>query len=155
MTKLSFALVGCGVVARKHLKAALFHKKQLNLKAVVDSRGDAAESLLRQCRLWPAERYGIRVFTDVADMLAQTHPDLTAITTPSGSHFSIAAAALNAGSHVIVDKPLTLNLTEADQLLQLAEKNNLKIAVGPIYRFFPMVQALEKSLRAGHFGRIL
>ena len=75
-------------------------------------------------------------------MLAEIKPDLVAITTPSGSHFEIAGAAIAAGAHVLVEKPLTLSLQEADALLAAAGANGVQIAVGHIYRFFPMVQSL-------------
>jgi len=88
-------------------------------------------------------------------MLREARPELVAITTPSGSHFSVAMAALEAGAHVLVEKPLTLDLGEAGTLLETAAARHLQIAVGHIYRFFPLVQALERDLRNGRFGRIL
>jgi UDP-N-acetyl-2-amino-2-deoxyglucuronate dehydrogenase len=78
-----------------------------------------------------------------------------AITTPSGTHYALASQAIAAGAHVLVEKPLTLSLTEADSLLAAARDRGVRVAVGHIYRFFPLVQALEKDLRAGKFGRIL
>lgn len=155
MTKIKVAIIGCGVVARKHLKAILFHHKTLQLCAVVDQRQDAAQTLLAISGLTAQAQEAVRFYSDTATMLATEKPQLTAITTPSGSHFELASLALHADSHVLVEKPLTLDLTEARQLLDLAAAKNLQVAVGHIYRFFPLVQQLEKALRAGTFGQIL
>ena len=155
MSTLSYAIVGCGVVAKKHLKAALFHKEHLNLQAVVDQNEAAARLLLKNSGLPEKMQKQVRVYRDSDQMLKEVRPELTAITTPSGSHYELACKALTSGSHVLVEKPLTLNLEQARQMLMLAEKQNRKIAVGHIYRFFPLVQALEADLRAGVFGRIL
>ncbi|MDD4461434.1 MAG: Gfo/Idh/MocA family oxidoreductase, partial [Eubacteriales bacterium] len=94
------------------------------------------------------------VYDTVSTMLEECSPDLVAVTTPSGSHYSIALASLNAGCHVLVEKPLTLDLKEARHLLAVAEQQGLQIAVGHIYRFFPLVGLLRDDLRSGRFGRL-
>lgn len=152
---LRYALIGCGVVAAKHLKAALYHKKDLEICALVDSSQDAMTNLLLRSNLRTKPGAIIKQYENAAEMLKQERPELTAITTPSGSHFNLAKAALLADSHVIVEKPLTLSLQEADELLELAKRKNLKIAVGHIYRFFPLVQLIQKQLREERWGRIL
>ena len=152
---LHYALVGCGKVAKKHLKAALYHKQDIALIALVDTQPEAAAALLRSCGFSEKDAALVPVYTDIAVMLQEVKPSLVAITTPSGSHFPVAMAALEAGAHVLVEKPLTLNLDEARILLETAKARHLQIAVGHIYRFFPLVQQLERDLRDGRFGRIL
>lgn len=144
-------LVGCGRVAQKHMRALRYHAASLELAGLVDSRPQAARDLL--------EKHGFRgrqvpVFTSLAKALLEK-PDLVAITTPSGSHYELARQALLAGAHLLVEKPLTLSLAQADELLELAARKGQKIAVGHIYRYFPLVQALEADLRRGVFGRVL
>jgi UDP-N-acetyl-2-amino-2-deoxyglucuronate dehydrogenase len=155
MTLLKFALIGCGKVAVKHLKAVRYHRRDLALAALVDTRPEAAAALLAACGFSAQEAAAIPVFPDTPSMLAAIRPDLVAITTPSGTHYDVAGAAITAGAHVLVEKPLTLSLAQADDLLARARNRGVKIAVGHIYRFFPVVQALEADLRAGVFGRIL
>lgn len=152
---LKFALIGCGVVARKHLQAARYNGNKLRISALVDSREDSLRGFMANSNLSVREKENIDLYTDTAQMLDQIKPDLTAITTPSGSHYDLARAALEAGSHIIVEKPLTLSLDQADELLALAEKNNRKIAVGHIYRFFPLVQLIQEQLQKQRWGRIL
>lgn len=158
MKKMKYALIGCGKVAAKHLKAALYQCRKLNtieIAALVDTREGAAEDLMDSVGVPKRLRTGIRVYKDYAQMLEEVKPDLTAITTPSGSHAVIGLKAIAAGSHILLEKPLTLSLAEADQLLAAANEKSLQIAVGHIYRFFPVVQQLQADLAAGKFGQIL
>ena len=148
------AVVGCGKVALKHLNAVRHHRQDLFLAGLVAIRPEAAADLLRQAGMG-GEAARVPVYPSLDIMLENEKVDLVAITTPSGSHFTLAKAALLAGKHVLVEKPLTLSVPEADELLALARANGLQIAVGHIYRYFPVVQALEADLRAGRFGRVL
>lgn len=155
MPELKFALIGCGKVAVKHLKAVRYHRKSLLLSALVDSRPDVAGPVLQAAGFSEREIAAVPVFPDTESMLAAVQPDLVAITTPSGTHFLIAGAAISSGAHVLIEKPLTLSLTEAAQLLTMADEHKVRIAVGHIYRYFPVVQALAADIQTGRFGRIL
>ena len=158
MAKLKYALIGCGKVSIKHLKAALYHsgnKGDIEISALVDSRPEAPAQLMNECRMKTSAQAAVRIYHDYAEMLAKENPDIAAITTPSGSHAAIGLAAINSGCHILLEKPLTLSLADSDLLLEAAKKQNVQIAVGHIYRFFPLVQALQADLAAGLFGRIL
>lgn len=158
MTKLKYALIGCGKVSIKHLKAALYQsgkKSAIEIAALVDSQPEAPLQLMKACGLKTSDQSGIRLYQDYETMLSVEKPDLAAITTPSGSHAAIGLAALSSGCHILLEKPLTLSLNDSDLLLEAAKNNDLQIAVGHIYRFFPMVQALQADLAAGAFGRVL
>ncbi len=150
-----YALVGCGKVAEKHLKAALDHRDRLEIVALVDRDATAPGRLLDRCGIGRKERLGIRIFSDHREMLREARPELVAITTPSGTHAAIGLDAVAAGAHVLVEKPLTLDLVEADRLVVAARQAGVRIAVGHMYRFFPMVAMLREDLVAGRFGRIL
>jgi UDP-N-acetyl-2-amino-2-deoxyglucuronate dehydrogenase len=157
MEPIKYALIGCGKVAVKHFKAALFQQRlgRIRLIALVDANPEAAERLCRGCGFAGSKDAGIPFYDDIEQMLTEQAPELVAITTPSGSHFAVASAAIAAGAHVLVEKPLTLSLNEADQLLVEAHNHNVRIAVGHIYRFFPLMQMLQADLRQGRFGRVL
>lgn len=152
---LQLAVVGCGVVARKHVKAAWALSPGVRLAALVDPVPGAAERLMTACRIPPAERARVSVFPDLASCLSALRPDLVAITTPSGSHADLALQAIGAGAHVLVEKPMTLDLADADRVLAAAREAGVSVAVGHIYRCFPLVGILVGDLRAGRFGRIL
>ena len=159
MKKQKYALIGCGKVAVKHLKAAIYQAKNRNnieIAALVDTRqAAAAAEIMNACKMPKDLQKNVKIYQDYDEMLNQIKPDLTAITTPSGSHAVIGLKALRSGSHILLEKPLTLSLPEAELLLETAASRNLNIAVGHIYRFFPLVQEIQQDLAAGKFGRIL
>jgi UDP-N-acetyl-2-amino-2-deoxyglucuronate dehydrogenase len=158
MDRLKYAIIGCGVVAKKHLKGARYHqnsRQTIQVVAAVDTRPGAAERMLQTAGYTEQEISKIQVFSDYREMLASVQPDVVAITTPSGSHAAIGLAAIEAGAHVLIEKPLTLSLHEADEILERAQAKNRQVAVGHIYRFFPMVQAIQADITAGKFGRVL
>ncbi len=150
---LSIALVGMGRVAEKHLKAIRFweQKHRLRLTAGVKLRPETGAGMLKRHGF----QRSIPVYPAIEQMLAETKPDICAITTPSGSHFALAEKALQAGCHLLVEKPLTLDLDQADYLLDLAAATGLKIAVGHIFRYAMTMRELQADLAAGRFGRIL
>ncbi len=155
MSPLKLAIIGCGKVAVKHIKAALYHHKSIELAALVDTRPEAARQAMKAAGLNPQKASKVAVFSETAAMLEQASPDLVAITTPSSSHFALAKRSIEHGCHVICEKPMTLSLAEADELSRLAEQFRVVLAVGHIYRYFPVVQQLETDLRSGVFGKIL
>jgi len=150
-----YALVGCGKVAEKHLKAARDHRDRVEIVALVDRDLQAPGRLLDRCGVDRKTRDGIRIYTDHREMLREARPELVAITTPSGTHATIGLDAVASGAHVLVEKPLTLDLDEADRLVAAAREAGVRLAVGHMYRFFPMVAMLREDLSAGKFGRIL
>lgn len=155
MIPLRVAIIGCGKVAAKHLKAIRDNHREAVLCALADTRPEAAADLLTASGYPVKLNERPQIFSDVNSMLAAVKPDLAAITTPSGYHFEQAMAAIQSGANVLVEKPLTLSLPEAHAMVGAAKTAGVRIAVGHIYRFFPMVQTLAADLHSGRFGRIL
>ncbi len=155
MGKLTFALIGCGKVAEKHLKAALAFKDRLSIVALSDSRPEAATKLMSGLGISPEKQQGIPVFSDYREMLEKIRPQLVAITTPSGSHYRMSLDAIAVGAHVIIEKPLTLSIAEADELLEKAREKGVRITVGHIYRYFPLVSELAAEIHSGRHGKVL
>ncbi|MDD2534208.1 MAG: Gfo/Idh/MocA family oxidoreductase [Eubacteriales bacterium] len=158
MDKLKYAIIGCGIVAKKHLKGARYHQNQrgtIQVVAAVDTRPGAAVQMLKSAGFSDREIASIKLFADDREMLAAVKPDLVAITTPSGSHAAISLRAIEAGAHVLIEKPLTLSLPEAQMILKRANELDRRVAVGHIYRFFPLVQAIQADIAAGLYGRVL
>ncbi len=158
MRVLNYAIIGCGVVAKKHLKAALYQQnilKTIKVAAVVDTRPGVAEKMLQLSGFTEQEIAGIKIYADDQEMLLAEKPDLVAITTPSGTHAAISLRAIESGAHVLIEKPLTLSMPEAQAILDRAAQLNRQVAVGHIYRFFPLVQAIQADIIAGRFGKVL
>jgi predicted dehydrogenase len=97
-----------------------------------------------------------RDYADYREMLAKEKPNLVSVAMRwSDPHHVICKAALEAGAHVYVEKPFTTTLAEADELIALADKKNLKIAVAHQMHLAPIVQALKRKLADGFIGDLL
>ena len=155
---LSYALIGCGRVSVKHLKAVLKKDSGLSLTAIVDSNPDAPGNLLRAAGLSEnaAKKLlvNVKLYTDYQEMLGEEKPEVVAITVPSGLHYRIAKAAILSGAHILLEKPMTMRSSEARELYELSESTGRKIAMGHIYRYFPIVGSLKKDIASGVFGTI-
>jgi len=145
MTKLRTAVIGPGRIARAHLTAIKHNSDRAELSAIVGlpEDKDRIESL--------AEEFGAaRVSQDPEAVLAD--PDIAAVvlTLPNNLHCPVAKAALAAGKHVLVEKPLCNTLAEADAMVAAAESSNRILMVAQCRRFFPAVDlALERLPELG------
>lgn len=155
---LTYALIGCGRVSVKHIKAVLKKNSGYRLVAIVDTNPEAPRNLLHGAGLsdFQIDRLfmNVKLYTDYEEMLAAEKPQVAAITVPSGLHYRIAKAALLSGSNILLEKPMTMRSSEARELYELSESTGLKIAMGHIYRYFPIVGNLQKDIAAGVFGDI-
>ena len=110
---------------------------------------DHEELMARQL----AERNGIKhYFTDSDALLSQCRPDVVHITTPPQSHYALAKQCLEAGSHIYVEKPFTLNYDEAKQLIDLATASGRKITAGHETQFMPVARDMRRLIKAGYLG---
>lgn len=96
---------------------------------------------------------GIELFEDHADLLAAGY-DAVAVATPAHLHFPIARDAIAAGCHVFVEKPLTLDPAEAEELVALAEAADRVLMVGHLLMYQPAVAFVKEFLRDGRLGRV-
>jgi predicted dehydrogenase len=141
------ALVGTGAIARQHL-SCLARLPGAELAAVCDLSRVSAE--------FAAERYGAAAwFTDHREMLAACRPDVVHITTPVTSHYGLASDALEAGAHVIVEKPITVEDAELERLLEQADRTGLALVEDYNYLFNPPVQELLDLVEGGVLGEIV
>jgi len=97
-----------------------------------------------------------RDYADYREMLDKEKPDLVGIGPRwSGEHHAMAMAALAAGAHLYLEKPFTISLAEADDILRLAKEKERRVAVAHVTRGVPKVLRLEKALREGLIGEVL
>jgi predicted dehydrogenase len=102
-----------------------------------------------------AKRYpGSRVSADAAELLADPGLDAVAIATPTRTHFALAKAALEAGKHVLVEKPLATSVEEGSALARLAEKHGRVLMVGHVFQYNSTIQALKRMIDGGELGAI-
>jgi predicted dehydrogenase len=145
------AIVGTGNIARLHAETLLRvagKTGEVELVAAADTdAGRLAEF---------AAAYGTgSVFTDAGALFGAGGVDLVHICTPPGSHLPIALAALDAGAHVVVEKPATLTLAEFDRLVEAEERTGRFVATVSQHRFGSGARRLRELARSGAAGRPL
>ncbi|OQA47340.1 MAG: putative oxidoreductase YcjS [Chloroflexi bacterium ADurb.Bin325] len=99
-----------------------------------------------------AEELGVPFYTDYAPMLDELHPDVAVIITPHYCHAEITIASLRAGCHVLVEKPMALEVTEADAMIAATQETGRLLAVNFQHRQRPEVQAARRLLDEGALG---
>jgi len=150
----TIALIGCGRISFKHIEGFVDNIDKLKLSAICDPIQSRAEEKEREYRK-EIPNADISVFSNYREMLVKQRPDIVTIATESGKHLEIAKVCLEAGCHVICEKPMVLSTEDADEMICTAKKNNRKLAVCFQNRFNAPIQRLRSALEAGRFGRIL
>lgn len=133
MSKLRVGVAGAGHLGNLHTKMYA-EIPSVELVGVYDIDQGRAKSV--------ADAHNSKAFSDLPSLLNDI--DALSIATTTKSHCDVARAALYAGKHVLIEKPITETIEEARSLLQLAESKGLKIQVGHIERFNPAILALEE-----------
>jgi predicted dehydrogenase len=151
---LRLALIGCGRISSKHIEAALANKGRVRLVACCDPIPDRAQRRAHEYCVGLNDAK-VAVYADYHEMLAKEKPDICAIATESGYHWRIAIDCLEAGSHVICEKPMALSTQDADAMVAAARRNDKKLAVCFQNRFNAPVQRARAARGAGRFGKML
>jgi predicted dehydrogenase len=148
------ALIGCGRISFKHIEAFVTNADRMTLTAACDPVLSRAEEKAKEYRdsIPGSETVA---YADYHTMLAECKPDIVTIATESGKHKAIAVDCLNAGCHVICEKPMALSTQDADAMNEAAKKAGKKLAVCFQNRFNEPVQKLRTALESGRFGRVL
>jgi UDP-N-acetylglucosamine 3-dehydrogenase len=103
-----------------------------------------------------ADRYDVaRRYTDYRDLLADSSVDAVSITTHVPDHCDITVAALRAGKHVLLEKPMAPTVSECDLIVQAARESDALLMVGHICRFDPRVALAKQAIDEGRLGRII
>ncbi len=145
--QLRVGVVGAGSMGMNHLRVLKdFDEGQVQLVGVAES----SEATLQQAM----KRFHVEGYTDYRQMVEQTHPDLVAVVVPTQSHFPVAEYLLNQGINVLIEKPMASTIEEANTLLDIANRQKVKIAVGHVERFNPAVVEVKRRLVANELGRI-
>lgn len=98
---------------------------------------------------------GISVYADLKDLLSDSNVDLLDICLPPNAHAATAIAALNAGKHVLSEKPITLKLEDADRMISAAETNNKLFMVAHVLPFFTAYAFVYDAVQSGRYGKLL
>lgn len=140
------AVIGTGSMGRNHARvySELLHEAEL--VAVADADSKLAEST--------AEKFGARAYTDYRKLLEQEKPDAVSIAVPTIMHEETGMAAMEAGAHILIEKPIAHTVEAGRRLIEKAESLHRHLMIGHVVRFNPAIQMLRQKLVNGDLGRI-
>lgn len=143
---LALGLIGAGGIGGLH-RTAIDRIGEVRLAAVSDSDSGLARQVGR--------RYGIPWYRDYKALLEDPGIEAVAVATPSHLHASMALAALDAGKHLLVEKPIALTVADADRIVTRAREQGLRLGVAHQFRTTSRYRALRRLVDEGVFGELL
>lgn len=157
--KLRMAIVGGGqgsFIGRVHVTAAVLDNRAALVAGALSSDPARAKASAADYDIAPSRAYGsyAEMFDAERKLPAGERIDFVSIATPNHMHFPVARAAVEAGFHVVCDKPMTLTLAEAEELAALVQGSNVVFAVTHNYTGYPLVRQARQMILSGELGDI-
>ena len=144
MNSKNICVVGAGYWGKNHLRT-------LNnlgvLSGVVENNSDVLGEILN-------EYSNIKGFSSIEESLIDDSFDGYTIATPAETHFDLAKKVILSKKHVLVEKPLALNIQDVQQLISLSEKNSVRLMVGHVLLFHPAIRKIKEIIKSGAIGRL-
>jgi len=142
------AAIGTGQWGKNHARVyrELLSEGVISGLKICDLQPDCARQL--------AQGLGVQWVTDYRALLEDSNVQAVSIVTPSKTHFALAKEFMEAGKDVLVEKPMTMDTRDAENLVQIARQKKRILMVGHIFRYHPAVRELKRRTDAGDFGRI-
>jgi UDP-N-acetylglucosamine 3-dehydrogenase len=141
-------VVGCGFIAQNAHIPSIHRCKNVSLAAICDRNGDLVRSVARKFKI-------AKYYTDFQEMLDLERLDVVNVCTSIDTHASLAIQAMEAGCHVFTEKPLALNTKDADRMIEVSRKNNVKLGTNHHLLFIPPVQKIRRILDKGTIGNLV
>ncbi|MFJ7639834.1 Gfo/Idh/MocA family protein [Peribacillus sp. NPDC097264] len=146
MVKVQVGVIGCGSIAKnRHFPEYEAHQ-ETDIVAVCDIAQDRANAA--------AQRYDAKAYTDYIELLKNKDIDVVSVCTPNYLHAPITIAALEAGKHVLCEKPMATSLEDAEKMNEAAVKSGKILMIGHNQRFVPSHQKAKKLIESGELGKI-
>jgi predicted dehydrogenase len=146
---LNFAIIGCGRIAPRHAQALASLAESHGAKLVASC--DIAESRVQNY----VKQYGSEPYTDYRAIFERKDVDVVSICLPSGLHSKVGIEAAQAGKHILVEKPIALNIADADALINAAENAGVTLGVVLQNRFNPPMRDLRALVDSGALGKLM
>lgn len=143
---LRVGVIGCGHWGPNHIRT-FSQMKDCTVTAIADAN---AKRLASVCEMFPH----VRGFADHASLLRDGGVDAVVVVTPTKTHFAVVTDALNAGKHVLCEKPLCIDSAEGEQLVALAKSQGLVLMVGHIFLFNPGILKVKELVDRGEVGDV-
>jgi predicted dehydrogenase len=144
---LRIAIAGTGLITRVHARAAQ-KLPDVELEAVVNHRPESMAAFAAEFQI-------PRQYSNVTDLLKDGNVDALVVCTPNYLHAPQSIAALEAGVHVMVEKPMAMNASEAETMMAVSQKSDALLMVAHCWRFSPEVRWLREQVTAGRLGKII
>lgn len=139
-------LIGAGIISRNHLEA-IRQVGTLEAAAVADTDESKGKAL--------AEEYGISFYRDYEEMVTKEKPDIAVIALPHHLHASCAVWCAKQGCHLLLEKPMALNVEQCDEILQAVATAGVKLMVGHTQHYWPANIQAKQLIASGELGRLL
>ncbi|WP_155767542.1 Gfo/Idh/MocA family protein [Sporosarcina ureilytica] len=146
MTTLKVAVIGCGSIAKNRHLGEFDHNPNVEIVAVCDIVEERVQEV--------AEQYGVKAYTNYEDVLKIEEIDAVSVCLPNYLHAPVSIAALEAGKHVLCEKPMATSIEEADAMIEAAKKNDRKLMIAHNQRFVSSHQKARALIESGEVGKI-
>jgi predicted dehydrogenase len=143
---MKLAVIGAGVIGARHLDAAQ-ETEGLEAVAVVEVNPQRASEF--------AAKYGIRAYVDYKQMLEEERPDIAVVALPHFLHKDVAIYCAEQGCHILLEKPMALNVAECDAIMAAAAKHNVQLLVGHTQHYHPENITAKKIIEGGELGSLV
>jgi len=142
---LNVAVIGVGSMGKNH--ARIYSElDNVNLIAVSDTNEELAKTV--------SEKYKCKFYTDYKDMLNNEKIDIASIVVPTEHHKQVALDVIDRKINILLEKPIASTIDDAKKIIEQSKKNNVKMMIGHIERFNPVITELKKRLENNELGKI-
>ena len=145
---LRVAIVGCGLIGQWHHIPSLLKIRNVELAAVCDNNEDLVEKVAKRFRIG-------KYYTDFSEMLTKEELGMVDICTPPQTHPNLSIQAMEAGCHVLVEKPMALTTKEADEMVTASKGNQVKLCVVHNKLFEPVMMKARSMVSQGGIGDLV
>lgn len=148
MEKLKWGVIAAGGIADRRMIPAMIKTPESELIAVMDADGNTAKRV--------ADKYDVPHYYDnVDDLLANNEIEAVYIASPVFCHKEQAIKAADAGKHILLEKPIAMNASDAEEVVEYCKKKNVRLAAGFMMRFATLHQRIKQMLDEGHIGQLV
>ncbi|MGE8205243.1 Gfo/Idh/MocA family protein [Heyndrickxia sp. NPDC080065] len=148
----NFGLIGCGYISKCHIEA-LATFDDAKLVAVSDLINERMSEAIHHYKKLSNEHHLINLYENYTEMLKNDEVDVVIVCTVPRLHAEMAKAVLMAEKHVILEKPMSLSLKDADEIIQLAKDNNREVCICHPMRFKPIIKRIKQIIDEGIIGK--
>jgi len=146
LTSVGIAVIGVGAWGKNHARV-LNELEEARLIAVADKDLNRAKQVAR--------KFQVKYYSSISELLSNPEVEAVTICTPTVTHADLALEAIEAGKHILIEKPMTDTSQQAQRVLEAAEKANILLMVGFVERFNPAIRTAAQVINEGGLGELV